>query len=330
MRKKVDLVKYFRNKDSLQISSDIQKELEEIENYELYSKTRLNNLKPFLENMIKHSTKKGWLNLLLSYENTKDSSSLKRFIHFYGDNGQRLFDEKNKKCINYGSNPRKAQTLDNFVLRYGKENGVKKYENYIKKWVSSMKESRIKNKWESHPNNLNHLIKKHGIEKGTELYQERRNKAKLRTSKEEFLKTHTLKEWDDKLKFLAEMSYCNNKRSKGNNYSNISQKLFFLLLDKIEDKENVFFAKNNKEKRFWVGREDIKYISVDFLYGNKIIEFDGTYWHSSKKIIKKDKLKTKLLENKGYEVLRIKEKDFNEAPHEAITKCCSFLGLKYD
>lgn len=67
------------------------------------------------------------------------------------------------------------------------------------------------------------------------------------------------------------------------------------------------------------------YFAVDFVYGNKVVEFDGRYWHSLEEVIKKDKIKTKLLQNDGYEVLRIAENDYREDPLRVIKECIRFL-----
>ena len=62
---------------------------------------------------------------------------------------------------------------------------------------------------------------------------------------------------------------------------------------------------------------------IDFKFNNKIIEFDGEYWHIDKE---KEFIKDEFFKIKGYEVLHIKEKDYYENPQRTITKCLTFLN----
>jgi len=107
-------------------------------------------------------------------------------------------------------------------------------------------------------------------------------------------------------------------------YSKISQELF--------DKLNVGgkYATNGGEQRFYISETDRinfnlnqKYIFVDYIYNNKIIEFDGTYWHRNTQ--EKDRNKTKFLEHKGFDILRIDEKSYNQNKGLVVDRCLKFL-----
>ncbi|MCX6783422.1 MAG: hypothetical protein NTZ20_05590 [Candidatus Levybacteria bacterium] len=62
--------------------------------------------------------------------------------------------------------------------------------------------------------------------------------------------------------------------------------------------------------------------SVDFLFNNKIIEFDGKYWHSN---IDKENEREKFILSKKYEIFHVNEIDFRRNPEKAIEKCLIFL-----
>ena len=82
--------------------------------------------------------------------------------------------------------------------------------------------------------------------------------------------------------------------------------------------------------------------AYDFVYKNKIIEFQGDYWHcnpllfessfynkvkqkTAQEIWDYDQLKKKCAEHYNYKVLYIWEYDYNQNPEETINKCIEFL-----
>ncbi len=56
----------------------------------------------------------------------------------------------------------------------------------------------------------------------------------------------------------------------------------------------------------------------------KIIEFDGDYWHRNSSDV--DSLKDVLYNFNGYDVLRIKESDYNTNSEKVVEKCLKFLN----
>lgn len=121
------------------------------------------------------------------------------------------------------------------------------------------------------------------------------------------------------------------------NYSIISQKLFWDVYDRLNNKENIFFATlkdggkdlsgNNNEFRLIL---DNIIIRPDFYQerGFKIIEFDGIYYHrktpeNKKRSIERDK---EILKS-CHQILHISEKDYLNEPQEVLKKCLSFLNL---
>lgn len=59
------------------------------------------------------------------------------------------------------------------------------------------------------------------------------------------------------------------------------------------------------------------------MMGNKIIEYDGTYWHNPKK----DEFRNLIYKKNGYDVLVISEKHFarKNKNAETVTQCLEFL-----
>ncbi|QAU04493.1 putative terminase [Vibrio phage Va1] len=112
-----------------------------------------------------------------------------------------------------------------------------------------------------------------------------------------------------------------------NMHSKISQKLFKSLVNEgFTDSE---FAKHPKERMFYLSDEyskkmGQKRIFVDFLHKDKVIEFQGNYWH--KNTSEKDKLRKEFLESEGYKVLFIYENEYKEDEIRELKKCINFLN----
>lgn len=118
-----------------------------------------------------------------------------------------------------------------------------------------------------------------------------------------------------------------NKNLFKNKYSKISQELFWGIYEQVNEfeKNKCYFAELNEEHVFYTHQNDIYIISVDFKYENKIIEFDGNYWHSSNKQKEIDVLRDNFLISKGYEILRISELDYKNDKKQTIEKCINFI-----
>ena len=61
---------------------------------------------------------------------------------------------------------------------------------------------------------------------------------------------------------------------------------------------------------------------IDFVLNDKIIEFDGTYWHT---VPEKELAKDAFLELKGYKVMHVKELDYKNEPEKVLQNCLTFL-----
>jgi hypothetical protein len=153
---------------------------------------------------------------------------------------------------------------------------------------------------------LEKCIQKWGEEKGTQRFNERQEK---------WLKSFT------KL-----------------NYSKASQDLFIQLYNKVKDKFNdIYFATlNNGEILNYNNGRNYEYtlklknrtVKPDFFIkdNNKIIEFDGIYWHRNNPENKKRELiRDQAITNSGYQILHITESEWYQSPEETLKKCIEFL-----
>ena len=107
---------------------------------------------------------------------------------------------------------------------------------------------------------------------------------------------------------------------------------------------NTLTITDDKILNFVPGSKEIilgKY-AYDFMFENKIIEFNGDYWHTNPKIYdknyvnkttglvakdiwKKDANKRKYAEKKGYKIYTVWESDYKNNPKDTINKCIKFL-----
>lgn len=202
---------------------------------------------------------------------------------------------------------------EKFIKKYGKEEGIEKFNLRQKKWQNTLKNKsyeEIKRINSLKGISLSNMIRKWGEIEGTRRYYQ----------------------WLDKIHYRLK----NNLLS----YSKISQELFNILLNKIKDKDNVNFATYNKEISI-INNNCIYF--YDFNYKNKIIEFNGDIWHAnpqifdeydkpnphtnltSKQIWEYDNKKVKAANDIGFDVLIIWEKNYKENSEKEINKCINFL-----
>lgn len=108
---------------------------------------------------------------------------------------------------------------------------------------------------------------------------------------------------------------------KNNGVSKISQDLFWKIYKKINNKEGCYFSELNKEILL---RNNDKIYFPDFVYGNKIIEYDGKYWHNEESDIDRNNFYI----NMGYDVLIISSDEYNrnKKSEDIVNKCVRFLN----
>jgi very-short-patch-repair endonuclease len=88
-------------------------------------------------------------------------------------------------------------------------------------------------------------------------------------------------------------------------------------------KSKCFFKELNNE---WFINDGINFYFCDFKIENKIIEYDGMYWHNN--FYEKDEIRNNTYKKMGFKVLILNENDFSEKNinTEAISKCLKFIN----
>lgn len=274
-----------------------------------------------LENCIK---KYGKINGTVKYNeyitklkaSNKNINKLEYYTNKYGDEeGSLLYKEKNKKISDPGRG-----TLGYFQNRYGIDDGIIYYEKYIQRQKMS--------------NSLDGYVVKYGEIDGRIKWAERcKRSAYCRTLNgfiSKYGETEGLKRWQQKQERWM-------KSYKKSNFSKISQKLFWLLYEKIKGcYDEIYFAELNGGCEDMTGKNneyvlklEKSYCRLDFFIKDlgKCIEFDGDYWHGEKRgNQEKDGKRTKQIEDMGIHVLHVSERDFNKTPEMVVEQCLRFIN----
>lgn len=162
-------------------------------------------------------------------------------------------------------------------------------------------------------------IEKYGEEKGLKIWKERQVK------------------WQKTLKSKPpeEIARINKlKLFKGGSVSKGEMQLYEQL-----EQQNI-----NCKKQHAIQKNSTNFYVYDIVFENKIIEYNGDFWHASpkkykaddvvklpnnkttaKEIWKKDQEKIKFAQSQGYKVLIVWESDFKENKEEVLKKCIQFL-----
>ena len=174
---------------------------------------------------------------------------------------------------------------------------------------------------------LKKCIEKHGESEGQRIWLDRQVK---------WMNTMNDKSDAEKMDILKrKASYCKK------NYSAISQKLFWLIYDRLDSKSDIFFKELNSE---FIISESKTFI-YDFVdkSNKKIIEFNGDYWHCNpnrfhenyyhkhlkmyaKERWYNDKIRVEFTESLGYKILTIWESEWRKFPDDTLDKCLKFLS----
>lgn len=162
-------------------------------------------------------------------------------------------------------------------------------------------------------------INKYGEEVGKKIFQERQCK------------------WQSTLnsKPLEEIERINKaKLFDGRGWSKISQQLFDSIANKISEKySKIFYATNCKEKEnneyMVIDPCTCKKFFLDFYVedNNKVIEFDGDYWHGEKRgNQQRDMEREEKLKQLGFtNILHVQERDYRKDPDKVVKQCIKFI-----
>ena len=126
-----------------------------------------------------------------------------------------------------------------------------------------------------------------------------------------------------------------SKMSNGTGYSKISQELFRHIDEALNGKfAGVFYATNGVDpgvsnEMMVISSKTNKTYFLDFYVQetNKVIEFDGDYWHNLPGSDVHDKMRDDDLKSLGYtDILHVKEHDYRQSPDDVIRVCIDFLN----
>ena len=169
-------------------------------------------------------------------------------------------------------------------------------------------------------------IKKYGEDKGKEVFTARQEKWQA-----------TLKS-----KPIEEIQRINKKKAASSkflpSYSKISQTLFDKIYAIIKNEyKDVFYATLKTHLQNTVCNHEYEVILPDGIHryfldfyvkdNNKVIEFDGDYWHSEKRGNQtRDKLREDSLRKLGFDnILHVKEQDYKANPDKVVQECVDFI-----
>lgn len=297
------------------------------------------------ENSQKYSnTKERFINLygeeegILKWENfikprvkkhfKTNKPTLEKYIEKYGEeNGKFLWDNY-KNSLRY--------TKDKCIEKYGKEEGEKKWNEYIKKISESCKKSTSSDQMK-YINSVEYYVDKYGREEGEKKYSLWK-KSQDHSSKEFMVKKYGI---ENGLKKYKEIGFKRAFHSDAY-HSRISQILFEDIKKIINDNDSEFkFSTNGGELRLYDKNENKPYY-YDFSYKNKIIEYNGDYWHANPKIYNgdyafkngvcatdiwdRDKKKVEFAKQLGYEVFVVWDNDYKKDKIDILKKCINFLN----
>ena len=273
----------------------------------------------------------------------KVKQSLSDFVKRYGEEeGKKRWELRNSRTKTYG--------LKYAIERHGEEEGKKRWEITLAAKIQTMQD-RKKIKPYRCGLTLPEFQNRHGIEVGYEKWLERgRKNAYIRSKKyytDTFGKTIGEEKWNEYRLSMNKTSLSSFIKRHGEVdgllkyqdfliksvhsnrfYSKISQELFWLIYNKLDKNIKTLckFAELNNEYFFYVKQTWADVIMVDFKCGDKIIEFDGVYWHSLEGRKEIDIMRDEYLISKDYKVLRIKENDYRYNKDNSVNECLKFLN----
>jgi len=304
---------------------------------------------------------------MLSY---KTSNSLEGYIKKYGE------EEGTKKWELRKINRKISNSLEGYIKKYGEEEGTKKWNDKSKKHKYRMSKQYYIDVYGtkigeqlSKENSLFYKLKlKHGDEWFNSFIKEKANRAKHNKigTKDFYINkygqekgnaywetyitkqkyAHTLDYFIIKYgETLAKIKFQEHRNRLINNFinsSNGTSKISQLLFYKIKNSLDLIDCKfHNFNKEFYISSNEALYF-YDFMYKNKIIEFNGDFWHmnpskfketdinkmlkiTAKEIWEYDKIKHAVATSKGYDILTIWESDYYNNADLVFNKCINFL-----
>jgi len=170
---------------------------------------------------------------------------------------------------------------------------------------------------------LEKCVEKYGREKGVQIWRERQEK---------WLATLDAKTEEEKQEINKKKLYKNGMQSK------MEKKLFTMLkeVSSLDLTPQLILKRNDGSN---------KHYCYDIAFGNRIIEFNGDFWHANPKfygaedLIKhpkkpmvakdiwaRDKAKIEFAKSQGFDLIVVWESEFNESNQKTLDRCVEFLN----
>ncbi len=209
-------------------------------------------------------------------------------------------------------------------------------DNQVKYWIKkgySEEEAKQKVSERQRTFTLEKCIEKYGEEDGIKRYTERQTKwsAKVEEQYRQGL--------------FSKIPHSQNS----NIYSKFEKDIVDSIIESLDIDINDIYCYKTSQFRLENTNEDCKnkIFSYDLTIGNKIIEFNGDFWHmnpdmydsdyvhpysnlSAEEKWEIDEIKLNCAFQNGYEVLTIWEQEYNENKEVTIQKCVEFLTNDYE
>lgn len=309
----------------------------------------------------------------------RDSSSLRSYILRYGEKiGRELFNRKTAKSIQtkedyikkYGEKVAKEKlrargaSLEIYQERYGKTEGLKRWERYCEKRAKTFEQGRKENRYASR--NLEWYQNKYGEEKGYKVWDGRRKKQAYKVSKQWYIDTYGEEEGTIRCRntkardlnfFVTKYGKEDGERkhkqmiekilaagNRGRPYSMWAMECCREIKKTIKDLhyygKNEIMWKMPIEFQLEVGQT---YVKPDLFYNGKIIEFQGDVFHGNpllfeknetphpynsltvQELNNKDMKKFEYYRSKGYDIIEVWETEYYTNKKEVIEKCLMYL-----
>ena len=182
-------------------------------------------------------------------------------------------------------------TEDVMIRKWGEDEGKKRWKSYCDKQAETntfdykqekygWSKEQFKEFNKSRAVTLELCIERHGEEAGRKMWDEYCERQRYTNSLKYMIEEYGEEKGTKKFKDFA-LARANSGAA---GYSEISQELFFNIINKIQRTDNIFFYKLNKE--YSVQYSTTAVFNLDFYDKTKnlVIEFLGDYWHANPKI----------------------------------------------
>lgn len=190
-----------------------------------------------------------------------------------------------------------AITEDNLIKKHGEKEGKRRWKEYCDKQAESntFEYKHEKFGWtreqfdefnQSRAVTLDNLIKKHGEEEGTKIWEDYCEKQRYSTTLKYFIEKYGKENGEIKFRNFV------SKHTFKSGYSIISQKIFDELKKHLNYK--LYYATHNNEYLFIDENNDQSYLCDFYIEDlNFVIEFNGDVWHANPSIYKEDDITVK-------------------------------------